>query len=114
MKPTLTAAGVACALLFTASAASAQNAKADKGLEIFSTQKCTQCHSIAGKGNKKGALDDVGSRLTPAQIRDWITNPEGMAAKRTPPSTRKPPMKRKPMKDAEVDALVALLAELKK
>jgi mono/diheme cytochrome c family protein len=110
----VTLAAAACALLLTAPGAAAQNAQAGKGMEVFAAQKCTQCHAIGDRGNKKGALDDVGSRLTPAQIRDWITNPEGMAAKRTPPSTRKPPMKRKPMKDGEIDALVALLSELKK
>lgn len=114
MKPLLTMAGTACAMLLTASWAEAQPAKVDKGMEIFVAQKCTTCHAIGAKGNKKGPLDDVGSRLTAAQIREWIVDPEGMMAKRVPPSTRKPRMKRKPLKPADVDALVALLSDLKK
>ena len=41
----------------------AQDAKA--GEKLFADQKCSVCHSIAGKGNAKGPLDDVGSRLSP-------------------------------------------------
>lgn len=114
MRPLVTIAGAACAMLLTASWAGAQTPKAAPGMDVFVAQKCTQCHAIGARGNKKGALDDVGSRLTAAQIREWIVNPEAMTAKRTPPSTRKPPMKKKPLKAADVDALVALLSELKK
>lgn len=114
MRLGLMIAGAACAVLLTASQADAQTSKADQGMEVFAAQKCTTCHSIGAKGNKKGALDDVGCRMTAAQIREWIINPEAMTAKRTPPSTRKPPMKKKPLKAADVDALVALLSELKK
>ncbi len=44
-----------------AGAARAQDAKA-KGEQIFTDQKCSLCHSIAGKGNAKGSLDDVGTK----------------------------------------------------
>ena len=44
------------------STAAAQDAKA-KGENIFEEQKCSLCHSIAGKGNAKGALDGVGVKL---------------------------------------------------
>ena len=113
MKRLLTFGGAACAILLTASWAGAQTT-ANPGMDVFVAQKCTQCHAIGARGNKKGALDDVGSRLTAAQIREWLTNPEGMAAKRTPKSTRKPPMKKKPLKAADLDALVTMLSELKK
>lgn len=114
MKRFLTLAGAAGAILFTASLAGAQSAKADAGMKVFVEQKCTTCHAIAGKGNKKGALDAVGSKLTAAQIREWIVDPVGMAAKTKPAPTRKPPMKKKPLGAADVDALVALLSGLKK
>jgi mono/diheme cytochrome c family protein len=101
-------------ILLTVAVVAAQDAQAEKGMQIFVAQKCTTCHSIAGKGNKKGALDDVGSKLSAADIRAWLVDPEGMAKKRTPPSTRKPPMKKKPLPAGDVDALVALLTSLKK
>ena len=94
--------------------ATAASARADKGMTVFVEQKCTQCHSIADRGNKKGALDDVGGKLTAAQIREWITDPVAMAARTTPPPTRKPAMKKTPMSAGDVDALVGMLAGLKK
>jgi Cytochrome c len=92
----------------------AQDAKAEQGMKIFVAQKCTTYHSIAGRGNKKGQLDDVGGKLTAAEIKEWITDPVGTAAKTKPAPTRKPAMKKKPLSPADVDALVALLTGLKK
>jgi mono/diheme cytochrome c family protein len=82
-------------------------------MDVFVAQKCTQCHSIAGRGNKKGALDDVGKKLTAAQIKEWITDPVSMAKKADPPATRKPPMKKKALNGGEVNALVEYLSTLK-
>jgi cytochrome c len=104
----------AAAVLVAPVSAAAQNPKAERGMQVFQEQKCTVCHSIAGKGNKKGALDEVGSKLTPAAIREWITDPVGMAAKTKPAPTRKPPMKKKEIAAADLDALVAMLSDLRK
>jgi mono/diheme cytochrome c family protein len=102
-----------CAILFAVAAgtAVAQDAKVKKGMQVFVTQKCSQCHSIAGKGNAKGKMDDVGSKLTPDEMREWITDPVGMAAKNK--KDRKPPMKKKALSSDDVDALVAYLSTLK-
>ncbi len=89
----------------------AQDAKA-KGAQLFADQKCTLCHSIGDKGNKKGPLDDVGSRRTAAEIREWITDAKGMTAKMK--TTRKPEMKAYSLPKEDVDALVAYLGSLKK
>ena len=32
-------------------------------MKVYEQQKCSVCHSIEGKGNKKGPLDGVGSKL---------------------------------------------------
>ena len=114
MKKLAAAVVIAAAVLCATSAGFAQDGKAIKGKEVFTAQKCTLCHSIAGSGNKKGSLDDVGSKLTPDQIKAWITDPEGTAARTTPPPTRKPPMKKKPLTPGDLDALVAYLSGLKK
>ena len=91
--------------------AAAQDAKVQKGMQVFAAQKCSQCHSIAGKGNAKGKLDAVAGELSPAQIKEWIVDPVGMAAKNN--KNRKPPMKKKAIPDADIDALVAYLSTLK-
>jgi mono/diheme cytochrome c family protein len=94
-----------------AATASAQDAKA-KGEKLFTDQKCGFCHSIAGKGNAKGPLDDVGSKLSASEIHDWITDPVTMAAKAK--ADRKPPMKASTLAKDDVDALVAYVSSLKK
>ena len=94
-----------------AASAAAQDAKA-KGQQLFTDQKCTLCHSIGDKGNKKGPLDDVGTKLSSAEIREWITDAKGMTAKSK--ATRKPEMKAYSLPKEDVDALVAYLTTLKK
>jgi mono/diheme cytochrome c family protein len=94
-----------------AASAAAQDAKA-KGQQLFTDQKCTLCHSVGDKGNKKGPLDDVGSKLSSAEIREWITDAKGMTAKMK--TTRKPEMKAYSLPKDDVDALVAYLSSLKK
>jgi mono/diheme cytochrome c family protein len=94
-----------------ASAASAQDAKAN-GEKVYADQKCSLCHSIAGKGNAKGSLDGVGSKLSADEIRQWVTDAKGMTAKTK--ATRKPEMKSYTLPKADVDALVAYLGSLKK
>ena len=52
----------------------AQEAKAiELGKQVYAEQKCKLCHSIAGEGNTKGPLDGVGSKLTTADIREWMS-----------------------------------------
>jgi mono/diheme cytochrome c family protein len=94
-----------------ASIAAAQDAKA-KGEKVYADQKCSLCHSIAGKGNAKGALDAVGGKLSADEIRNWITDAKGMTAKMK--TTRKPDMKAYTLPKEDVDALVAYLSALKK
>jgi mono/diheme cytochrome c family protein len=92
-----------------AAVAAAQDAAA--GAKVYVDQKCSVCHSIAGKGNVKGPLDEVGSK--PAdEIRAWITDAKGMTEKTKAP--RKPVMKQYSLPKGDVDALVAYLSTLKK
>ena len=100
------------ALMMAAAPAFAQDANLKKGAQVFVTAKCTKCHAIAGKGNAKGKLDEVGSKLTPAEIKAWLETPEEMATKAK--ETRKPPMKKTSMSKDDEEALVAYLSTLKK
>jgi mono/diheme cytochrome c family protein len=99
-------------LLLAAGAPPAEAQSADEGQKLFTAQKCAICHSVAGAGNKRGLLDDVGTKLTAAEIRQWILTPTEMAAKAN--ATRKPPMKAyTALSSTQVDALVAYLLTLK-
>ena len=95
-----------------AAAAAAQDAKVAKGQQVYTDQKCSLCHAIAGKGNAKGSLDGVATKLTADEIRSWIVDAKGMTAKTK--STRKPEMKSYTLPKDDVDALVAYLGTLKK
>ena len=59
-----------------------------------------------------GPLDTVGSKDSPDDIRAWLTDAKGMAAKTK--ATRKPEMKQYTLPKDDVDALVAYLTSLKK
>jgi mono/diheme cytochrome c family protein len=99
------------ALLASAIVANAQTM--DKGGAVFAAQKCSLCHALDGKGNAKGPLDGIGSKLKADEIRQWILNPAEMAAKAK--AERKPTMKAfATMPKDDLDALVAFLAAKKK
>ena len=97
-------------LMMSAGSAFAQDAA--KGKQLFTDQKCSLCHSVAGQGNKKGPLEDA-AKLSAADIRSWITDAPTMAAKAK--ADRKPPMKAyTDLSKADVDNLVAYIQSLKK
>jgi len=108
MRGALITAGICLAF---ATIASAQDVRA-KGEAVFTAQKCSLCHAIAGKGNPKGSLDGVGGTLKADEIRSWITDAKAMTAKTK--ATRKPEMKQFTLPKDDVDALVAYLSSLKK
>ncbi len=93
-------------------ATAAQDAKVTKGAEVYAAQKCALCHAIGDKGNKKGPLDGVGSKLSAADIRQWMTDAKAMTAKTN--ATRKPDMKSYALPNDDLDALVAYVVSLKK
>jgi mono/diheme cytochrome c family protein len=95
-----------------AATATAQDANVAKGEKLFADQKCSLCHSIGDKGNKKGPLDGVGTKLKAEEIREWIVDAKGMTAKTK--ATRKPEMRQFTLPKDDVDALVAYLGTLKK
>jgi cytochrome c5 len=41
------------------------------GREIYQQQECATCHAIAGQGNPRNPLDDVGARRSAQELRDW-------------------------------------------
>jgi mono/diheme cytochrome c family protein len=100
--------------LASAGIAQAQDAAAvKKGQEVYTAQKCSVCHSIAGKGGKANPLDGVGAKLSAADIKSWIVTPVEAAAKAK--STKKPPMPAKygKLPPADIDAMVAYMLSLK-
>jgi mono/diheme cytochrome c family protein len=84
----------------------------EKGKGVYTAQKCSVCHAIGDVGNKKGSLDNVGAKLSAADIRSWITAAPDMTAKTK--AERKPAMKAyAALSKDDVDNLVAYLQTLK-
>jgi mono/diheme cytochrome c family protein len=107
----LTAMSIAGAVLAMAGTAAAQDPV--RGAKVYTDQKCAVCHTIAGKGNAKGPLDDVGSRLKADEIRQWMSDPAAMTKKTN--AARKPPMRAYPdLAKQDLDDLTAYMLSLKK
>ena len=114
MKPSPTRnLAIACSLTTMVVASAQDSTPGERGTRIYAEQKCSVCHSIAGKGNAKGALDDVGSRLNAEGIRQWIINPAEMTKKSK--AERKPAMRAYPnLSKDDLEGLVAYMLSLKK
>jgi mono/diheme cytochrome c family protein len=98
--------------LLSPATADAQTAAVDHGMKVYASSKCSMCHSIAGKGNAKGVLDDVGAKLSSDEIRQWLVDPDAMRVKAK--AERKPLMKSfASLNKADLDGLVAYLQTLK-
>jgi mono/diheme cytochrome c family protein len=86
--------------------------KIEAGKKVYAAQKCATCHSIAGVGSKMSPLDGVGTKLTAAEIKAWVTDPDPLTAKlATKPKVK---MKKYTLPEAELDALIAYMSSLKK
>ena len=103
---------VGLTIVSAAASASAQTDQVARGVKVFGEQKCSMCHSIAGKGNAKGVLDNVGAQRSGAEIREWLVDPDSMRKKAN--AERKPPMKSfAKLSKEDLDGLVAYLQTLK-
>ena len=94
--------------------ASAQDAaQVEKGAEVYAAQKCSMCHSIAGKGGKASPLDGVGKKLSADEIRDWIVTRSRPRPSQVHEEAADADEYGK-LPAADIDALVAYMASLKK
>jgi mono/diheme cytochrome c family protein len=105
-------AAICLALLSGLAVTTVSAQDAARGEKVYVEQKCSVCHSVAGKGNQKGPLDSVGAKLSADDIRAWIVDAKGMTAKTK--STRKPDMRTYSLPKEDVDGLVAYLSAMKK
>lgn len=113
MRKFLVLSVVAAAMSAASLAAQAPSAEKIKaGLKVYTDQKCATCHSVAGVGSKMSPLDGVGTKLTAADLKMWMTDPDTMAAKLAVKPKIK--MKKYALPEADLDALVAYLGSLKK
>jgi mono/diheme cytochrome c family protein len=88
------------------------------GKEQWELQECYNCHKLFGEGGKKRGpiLDNIGSLMTPEQLREKLLYPKKWKAEGFDKQYKKgkmPDKYRDLMFDEEIDALIAFLATLK-
>ena len=45
----------------------------EAGRQVYLQQNCARCHSIAGEGNPRIPLDNIGVKHSAEELRDYIT-----------------------------------------
>lgn len=108
---------VAFAFAGVALAAQGTPAQIAAGKKTYDAKKCSQCHTIGGKGGsltKLYPLDSAeASKIPAAEIKSWLTDTIAMEAK----SEKKPKLKMSSKKvaltDADVEVLIAYVVSIK-
>jgi cytochrome c2 len=80
MRTATVFAGTVTLILLCAATVFCLDDASDRGREVYATQKCALCHSIADIGGKKMPLDRAGSKLKSEDMRKWIRTPKVMKA----------------------------------
>jgi mono/diheme cytochrome c family protein len=115
-RAVITAIGVA---FLSGVSLSAQDPKlVAAGKKLYDAKECAKCHTIAGKGerqSKYSAIDDVGARVSEADIRMWLKDSKKMEAAldHTPKTKMSSKMAQAKLTDADIDALTAYMLTLK-
>jgi mono/diheme cytochrome c family protein len=113
MRHCLLLASLAGMVMAAAPAFAQNHAAADKGMKVFADQKCSLCHSVAGKGNPKGPLEEGLAKLSADDVRQWLVKPQEM--RDNGGADRNPLMKSfATLPKDDLDVLVAYLLSLKK
>ena len=94
---------------------SAQNPRQiEAGRKIYESEGCAKCHMINGRGNRMAPLDGVGSRLSPEEIKKWLTKTAQMEDALPKAPAIKMSTRKYDFNDADLNAVVAYLMSLKK
>ena len=82
-----------------------------RGRDVYAEQGCASCHAIAGAGNPRNPLDDVGARRTRAELFEWITG-TGSAADQLSPAVVRRKERYRTLSQDDMNALMDCLANL--
>ena len=53
----------------------------EAGREVYRQQTCARCHSIAGEGNPRNPLDNVGARRSAEELRHYTVGADAVKEK---------------------------------
>ncbi len=83
----------------------------ETGRQIYQQQSCGLCHSIAGQGNPRNPLDDVGKKRTASELRNFITGADTLQGVLTT-SIRQRKLKYRALSADDLGALVIYMQSL--
>ena len=84
----------------------------EAGQQVYKQQACARCHSIAGKGNPRNPLDDVGIKRTADELRNWIIGSDAIQGS-VPESVFKLKKRYKELSDHDLNTLVIYMQSLR-
>jgi mono/diheme cytochrome c family protein len=84
----------------------------EAGRQVYKQQACARCHSIAGKGNSRNPLDDVGIRRTADELRNWIIGSDTIQGP-VPAGVLKLKKSYRELSDHDLDSLVVYMQSLR-
>lgn len=86
------------------------------GQQAYDRHDCQNCHRIGRVGARKGPLDGVASKMTEAEIRQWLTDPASMEAQMDEPpegtNSMANTLAKKPLTEEEINGLTAYMMTL--
>lgn len=83
----------------------------ERGRSVYVAHDCASCHAIAGRGNPRHPLDGVGTRRTPAELRQFVTA-TGKAATALSGAVTRRKAKYREMPEEEMADLIRYLSSL--
>lgn len=83
----------------------------DRGRTIFGQQGCASCHSVAGAGNPRYPLDNIGSRMQVDDLREWVTG-TGPATNRLSSAVTRRKQRYRNLPEDDMGSLVLYLSSL--
>jgi cbb3-type cytochrome oxidase cytochrome c subunit len=82
------------------------------GRKVYKQQTCSRCHSIAGEGNPRNPLDNVGARRSAEELRHYTVGADAVKEK-LPEYLSKLKQRYRLIPIDELDALIVYLQSLR-
>lgn len=82
------------------------------GRDVLEEQGCLRCHRVAGEGSPRSALDGVGARLTPQELRAFIVADDDVRGSLSP-SVARAKTEFADLPEGDLGALVTYLTTLR-
>ena len=89
-----------------------ESERIEAGRKVYKQQTCSRCHSIAGEGNPRNPLDNVGARRSAEELRHYTVGADAVKEK-LPEYLSKLKQRYRLIPIDELDALIVYLQSLR-